>query len=248
MGYHDDGPRQLGRIRSNLASCRHTSAAERDAFQADIVGACVGTADDSVTVGDISNVKHALRRRALGKDLLLQGEPRQHMSGISLLNTKTEDHFMNICSLNLQDRFGLDPGAAEDVAQELLTELESQVTLLEAMRVYAGLELQKTGSPLMWLANPSTATPAHDHDLGLLPARLGLKPAPARHVLFQVTAPECLTARFADSGGDEYWLPGGSTAPIEECPTDHSGLEECVVKPLTLSALRAPMVRFDRTI
>ena len=248
MAYHEDGPLQLSRIQSNLAGCRQTETQERSLLQEAIVKACAGKAHQAVDVSDISNVKSALWQRASTDRLLLCGSRKPDLTGTTLLHTKTEAHFMNDCSLNLQHQFKLDPGQAEDVAQELLTELASKLSLAEARRVYAGLGLQRSNSPLIWLADPVSAAPPHDDNLGLLPARLGIRPGHDRYLLFKIAATECRTARFADSGGYEYWLPGGSTAPIEDCPPGYSGLEECVALPLTLWAIRSPVVRFVRAV
>ena len=134
------------------------------------------------------------------------------------------------------------------MAQQLLTDLEAMTSLREAKQLFADLSLQFPNSAIMWLANPLPAFPKFDEDIGILPARLGLRPKRERYVLIWVRVINCLIPRFADSGGDEYWSPGGTTAPIDDCPKHCSGFDESVAQPLSLSAIYMPVIRFNRTV
>lgn len=249
MGFDSDAPAQIQRIRQNLNECDQTPAGEKSTLLATIE-AEVGAGRDSVlAIRDIRKVQTAVRNAVASSEWYFKGRPRHDADRKLLYSTQSE--------IGLEDKFirdlqrtrpDLSEADAMDIAQSLISNIFSDSGLTVAKSNHRSLLLHLYGQPI-WLADPVSGNPNADNDITLLPARLGLNPHPTRYVLLKLHVDARFTPRFADSGAYPYWRPGGKTNPIEQCPSAYNdGFDETIGDGVTVSALVAPIIRYERTI
>ena len=245
MSFEINATAQIRRIRENLLKCTQTKNDERATFQQAIDKSVDGKADDDIEIVQVKKAKDAIRNLAETQDLFLRGKINSDWSGISLYSTKTEQSLVAIYVRTLNNMPDITASEAEEIAQQLIYELEDQLIMKDRRDTYRDLPLHYITAP-MWLTKPTADSAVFSADIELLPARLGMAPFPGRYVLMGVIARECRIPRFADSGGYPYWRPGGMTQPIAQCPSAKSGLAEAVSEALYLSDLIQPLVRYIR--
>jgi len=248
MQFDDDAAAQIQRIKANLAGCSQTTARERKSLRATIAAQTRRERHEDLTIADIQQVQSAVRSKVATERWYFRGNVQSDMAIKSLYSTQTEIRMEKIFLQGLQvNNPELTSSEALDVAQQLMDDLTANPTYAGAKLYHGALPLHEHASP-MWLVDPDSAKPLADAALELLPARLGIAPRRTRYVLLALSARTCHSPRFADSGAYPYWRPGGKTFPIEQCPKGYEGFDEVVSDGITISNLRRPLRRYQRTI
>lgn len=243
--FDTDAEEQLRRIRSNLDSCAQTDDVERRVFHADFDSARVaGSVADLSTV---AAVKSRVQQRASDEGWLKRGANRD-VSGLDMISTHREDKVRARLARALEDHNGLLTTEAGITAEQMLRDCCSASGLAATKSAHDDLPIHQHGWAMWWAVRDGSLTAS---TLPLLPARLGLAPTPdlpIKYLLMPVAGAVANLPRFADSGGDPYWLPGGRTRPIEQCPAGFDGLDEFLVDRVAVRSLRQPFVAYIRTI
>lgn len=247
MSFDDDAAKQIAAIRANIAGCTQTAAADQAALLELLDRHIAGRSDMELDLDDIRSIQDLLSSFAVSNGLFFKGT---HFPGTgrNFYNTRPEVKVKRCLMSGLKEK-GLSITDAEEVTERLMDDLADPRDLVYYKSQYGSLPVHWHGYPV-WLALPDTGEDLVSN-VDVLPARLGLAPEkaiPVRYVLMTFSATDCHVPRFADSCGYPYWIPGGSTKPLEQCPADLTGIRERIADGLRLNNISGPNLYFVRTV